>query len=556
MRKNVFTIAVAILTLVLSAAADAPFQPPQSAIAGGLGDVNCDGGVESVDALQLLQFGAGLISTLDCPDAGDVNGDDLMNAADAMLILQSVAGFIVGKPATPIGPLGAQGIAYGPFRDGQAPARVYPTTEEIREDLIQLSSVTSKIRTYSSAGPMEVIPPEAAALGFSVATGVFLGPNEAANDQEIAAAIDLANAGFVQSVIVGNETQLFGTVREPDLLAYIDTVRSSVPDNVEVTTAEPWNIWGDRPQLVDAVDYVLMHVHPIWEGKPIDGVAAYVLSKYFEVSREVDDKHVVIGETGWPSGGTPEDVGILAGVVPSEENQRTFLEEFSQLAEFFGIEYYWFAAYDEEWKWEEGLLAPPLPTQRDLSGRFVGSSWGIFRSDGRVKTRLADVFPAASASPSRQVRIIFDGRGLAVGYDMGVDSSQHRQDWLELADDGMKMAYPAEQAWGAVFITVGPPVVPPRPWKDFSSFGTLTLDLRGETGGESLEIGIKDSTDLDDGMESRVLVSGLSTEWQTYEFPLASFATAALGGLYVVAEFVFSGSASQSVYFNNVRYVP
>ncbi len=140
-------------------------------------------------------------------------------------------------------------------------------------------------------------------------------------------------------------------------------------------------------------------------------------------------------------------------------------------------------------------------------------------------------------------------------YDMGVDSSGQRRDWLETTEGAMKMAYPAGQSWGAVFITVGPPADPPRPWKDFSPFRTLSVELRGKNGGESVEIGIKDSSDPDDGSETKTLVSQLSSEWKTYEFLLSSFDSADLGELYVVAEFVFAGPTAQTVYFRNVRYL-
>jgi len=125
-----------------------------------------------------------------------------------------------------------------------------------------------------------------------------------------------------------------------------------------------------------------------------------------------------------------------------------------------------------------------------------------------------------------------------------------------MTEGAMKMAYPPGQSWGAVFITVGQPKDPPRPWKDYSSFRAISVDLRGEIGGESVEVGIKDSSDPDDGSETKILVPQLSTGWQTYEFPLSSFDTADLEKLYVVTEFVFAGPTSQTVYFRNVRYFP
>ncbi|MCH8009697.1 MAG: hypothetical protein IIC91_12630 [Chloroflexi bacterium] len=52
-----------------------------------VGDANCDGRIDSVDALLVLQLHAGLISEV-CGDV-DVNGDGDVNSLDAMLILQN-----------------------------------------------------------------------------------------------------------------------------------------------------------------------------------------------------------------------------------------------------------------------------------------------------------------------------------------------------------------------------------------------------------------------------------------------------------------------------------
>ena len=63
-----------------------------------IGDVNCDGVVDPVDAQILLQFIAGLIGALPCPQNADVNESGSTNASDAQLILQFNAGIIDSLP--------------------------------------------------------------------------------------------------------------------------------------------------------------------------------------------------------------------------------------------------------------------------------------------------------------------------------------------------------------------------------------------------------------------------------------------------------------------------
>jgi len=80
-----------------------PTSTPEALV----GDVNCDGVVNAIDATLVLQLSAGLIATLPCA-GGDVNGDGQVNAIDAQLILQHVAGLIsalplpYGRPEPPV----------------------------------------------------------------------------------------------------------------------------------------------------------------------------------------------------------------------------------------------------------------------------------------------------------------------------------------------------------------------------------------------------------------------------------------------------------------------
>ncbi len=76
---------------------ETPAMPPGS-LPGLIGDVNCDGIMNSIDAALVLQFEAGLIDTVPCPDTADVNEDGRINSIDAALILQTDAGLIAALP--------------------------------------------------------------------------------------------------------------------------------------------------------------------------------------------------------------------------------------------------------------------------------------------------------------------------------------------------------------------------------------------------------------------------------------------------------------------------
>ncbi len=152
-----------------------------------------------------------------------------------------------------------------------------------------------------------------------------------------------------------------------------------------------------------------------------------------------------------------------------------------------------------------------------------------------------------------QTKDILIGTRLVLGYGMGVNSSGGRTDWLKKEDGFMSMSYPAGQEWGAVFVTVGRLKAPPRPSQDFSAYNFLSVEMKGQTGREEVEIGVKTNTQDDDGLETKLPVK-LSADWRTYNFALDKFTGTDAKRLYVVIEFVFTGDEAQSVFFRNIKY--
>ena len=61
-----------------------------------VGDANCSGAVDPVDATVILQWWAGLAAVLPCP--ADANGDRTLSILDATVILQYTTGLVSSLP--------------------------------------------------------------------------------------------------------------------------------------------------------------------------------------------------------------------------------------------------------------------------------------------------------------------------------------------------------------------------------------------------------------------------------------------------------------------------
>lgn len=86
-----FFTAALIIAAIVTTGQRAAAQPSGTQ---QLGDANCDGSVNAVDATIILQFDAGLLTALPCATASDVNNDGRVNSIDASFVLQFTAGLI------------------------------------------------------------------------------------------------------------------------------------------------------------------------------------------------------------------------------------------------------------------------------------------------------------------------------------------------------------------------------------------------------------------------------------------------------------------------------
>jgi exo-beta-1,3-glucanase (GH17 family)/cellulose synthase/poly-beta-1,6-N-acetylglucosamine synthase-like glycosyltransferase len=284
----------------------------------------------------------------------------------AAAALNVLAWWLLNPPlAAPDAPQRIAGVAYNAFQRWDSPLDGrYPDDDAVAADLRQLATLTRRLRTYS-ATEFPALPTLAQAVGIELALGVWLDTREANNTRELAAGIAAARRhANVTQLIVGNETQLHHKLPPAQLYAHLARARALA--GVPVSTAEPWHVWLAQPALASQVDFLTVHLLPYWEGVPVEQAVDEALGRLAWVRERFPGRRIVIGEVGWPAGGS--SVGP-AHATP--ERQAAFVRSFVARAESLGLDYYLMEAVDQPWK-------------RATEGA-VGAHWGLLDAQRRAK---------------------------------------------------------------------------------------------------------------------------------------------------------------------------
>jgi exo-beta-1,3-glucanase (GH17 family) len=270
-------------------------------------------------------------------------------------------------PDVPDGKLSS--VSFAPFGEGESPlTKVFPTAEEIDEDLRLLSTETHTIRTYSILGLTDVAA-MAQKYGLNVIQGAWIGGMTMAeeNQAEIDQLIKLANQypDVIKRVIVGNEVLLRGELKPEQLLQYIRQVKKAVKQ--PVSYADVWSFYIRYPEIAKEVDFFTVHILPYWEDEPlkIEDTAAHIEKNYRKIREAYPDKPILIGESGWPSAGRQR-----GWAVPSVVNEAKFIRSLVQLANKNGFDYNIVEAFNQPWK-------------SQLEG-VVGANWGLYSADRKL----------------------------------------------------------------------------------------------------------------------------------------------------------------------------
>ena len=294
-------------------------------------------------------------------------------------------------------------ICYSGYRRGQSPdKKIYPSIEEIREDLLILNKNWRYLRLYDCSVHAERVIQviRENRLNFQVMLGAYLGPelnnfgcpwggtysemeleaSKHANQLELLKLVELANCypDIVFSVAVGNEATVDWTdhyVPVSKMIEYVRWVKTRIPQ--PVTFCENYVPWQYKLRdLVEEVDFISIHTYPVWEYKHIHEALTYTKENVSDVARLYPGKLIVITEAGWATssngrGIKPENV--------SQHLQAIYYQDLMQWSVETGTLVFVFEAFDEPWKGSPDPLEPE-------------KHWGLFDVDRRPKKVMQELF--------------------------------------------------------------------------------------------------------------------------------------------------------------------
>lgn len=273
-------------------------------------------------------------------------------------------------------------ICYSGFRKGQSPGGIYPSYEQVCEDLAILDGQWRYLRLYDVDNHAQLVLRAIRDEGFTFkvmlgayieaevnnfanpwGAGVYspqqLQANAKSNLTKIHTLCSWANEyqDIVNIVSVGNEACVNWTdhyVLPQKVVDYASIVKSMV--EVPVTFCENYVPWlHELRALGDMLDVISIHTYPIWEHKSIEEAIAYTINNYQAVRSAYPNKPVIITEAGWATKANGK------GIMPwhaNEANQTQYYHELMDWTEAEGILTYVFEAFDEPWKGSDDPLEP------------------------------------------------------------------------------------------------------------------------------------------------------------------------------------------------------
>lgn len=153
--------------------------------------------------------------------------------------------------------------------------------------------------------------------------------------------------------------------------------------------------------------------------------------------------------------------------------------------------------------------------------------------------------------------LVEDGRPALEAYWLSTSTppgtSGFRFDSVRMEPRELQVEYLGGADWASVYL-LAMNVATGRTHADFSRFETLTLELKGDLGGEVVKVHVKDA-DYPDHLAPISVDLTLADDWRTYEIDLADFAPTDFSRLHVVLGFlIYPAEMPQGFSVRNAHY--
>jgi exo-beta-1,3-glucanase (GH17 family) len=265
-------------------------------------------------------------------------------------------------------------ICYSGYREGQNPMnRIYPSDEQIVEDLRLLENDFDYIRMYDQSEytqrTLELIKKHQIKLKVFLTMNLLgeisnhncswggtysveeIALNIKNNQVELENIIKYAKEykDIVASVSAGNESVPEwneNLVSPGRILYFVNELKKNT--DVPVTYCDNVHYWKDTlREVAEAVDFISIHLYPVWEGKMVPEAIDISISQFQEISAIYPNKQVIITETGWP---TRSNSNQIHPHLANEKNQQVFNSVIHNWTMKNNILCFFFEAFDEVWK--------------------------------------------------------------------------------------------------------------------------------------------------------------------------------------------------------------
>lgn len=258
------------------------------------------------------------------------------------------------------------GLCFGPWLTG---ANNQPVSLSTLQSLVgTIAPYAYGIRTYTMQYGMQALPAVAKGLNppLTVAACAYL--DSSANSMspgsitEIINLIAAAKQGNVDIALVGSEATSVG-VTESTLISCIQYVKGQLSSTltndgnpVQVASGLMYSEAQDS-SIVSQCDIIFVHLYPMYAPGGINGSDTAAIEanlnwqlNYFQ-GLYGTAKEIIFGEIGYATAGSPPPPsGTYPNDIFNDANALNHLQTVQSWANANGIKYFYFEAYDEQWK--------------------------------------------------------------------------------------------------------------------------------------------------------------------------------------------------------------